>query len=70
MSRSDRKAHLLPRTPTRSQLIAYLRYGLEDAAKVSETTAYFLILAIETLERETVSTGEALDLAAGMPKPH
>lgn len=70
MSRSDKKPQALPRTPTRSQLIAYLRYGLDDAVKVSKTTAYFLTLAIETLERETASPAEVIDLKEGMRKPH
>lgn len=48
--------------PDRATLIMYLRYALDDLAKVNETSAALVRMAIVSLEEETSTVPEPADL--------
>jgi hypothetical protein len=52
MSRNKNDSSLPQYTSERSQIIALLRYALDDVASVSQTSAFVLKMAIQNLEEE------------------
>ena len=59
MSRNKNDLSLPQCTSERSQIIALLRYALDDVASVSQTSAFILKMAIQNLEEEKSSNAQA-----------